>query len=216
MKIKIFSLAVLLAGWHQAIASPEPLAAANDAFAFNLLKQIAKTEPAQNIFISPYSAAAALQMVANGAAGQTKTEMQRVLGTTNLSADEINAANKAISQSLNDGNTNVILTTANALWIQKGFPVRPDFLAMNQKFFGATVDSLDFKDPQAVNVINDWASEKTHGKITRIADGLDPISRACFWQTRFISKANGRTRLRSKIPKTSRSICTTAARKRFR
>ena len=175
MKTKIFSLSILLVGWHQAIASPEPLAAANDAFAFNLLKQIARTEPAQNIFISPYSAAAALQMVANGAAGQTKTEMQRVLGTTNLSADEINAANKMISQSLNTGNTNVMLTTANAIWIQKGFAVKPDFIAMNQKFFGATVDSLDFKDPQAVNVINDWASEKTHGKITRIADGLDPI-----------------------------------------
>ena len=179
MKMKFYRLALLILGgaiFQNTIwADENKLAAANDAFAFNLLQQIVKTEPAQNIFLSPYSAAAALQMVANGAAGQTKTEMQRVLGTTNLSADEINAANKMISQSLNTGNTNVMLTTANAIWIQKGFAVKPDFIAMNQKFFGATVDSLDFKDPQAVNVINDWASEKTHGKITRIADGRDPI-----------------------------------------
>jgi serpin B len=179
MKTKFYQLTLLILGgviFQTTIwADENKLAAANDAFAFNLLQQIAKTEPAQNIFLSPYSAAAALQMVANGAAGQTKTEMQRVLGTTDLSADEINAANKAILQSLNGGNTNVVLTTANAIWIQKGFAVKADFIAMNQKFFGATVDALDFKDPQAVNVINDWASEKTRGKITRIADGLDPI-----------------------------------------
>lgn len=179
MKTKFYRLALLVLGgaiFQNTIwADENKPAAANDAFAFNLLQQIVKTEPAQNIFLSPYSAAAALQMVANGAAGQTKTEMQRVLGTTDLSAEEIGAANKMISQSLNTGNTNVILTTANAIWIQKGFSVKPDFIAMNQRFFGATVDSLDFKDPQVVNVINDWASEKTHGKITRIADGLDPI-----------------------------------------
>ena len=161
---------------NQVFASENKLAVANDAFAFNLLKQISKSEPAQNIFISPYSAAAALQMAANGAAGQTKLEMQQVLGTTNLSAEEIGAVNKAILQSLNTGNTNVILTTANAIWVQTNFTVKPDFLAMNREFFGATVDSLDFKDPQCVNVINNWASEKTHGKITHIADDIiDPL-----------------------------------------
>jgi serpin B len=179
MKTKFYRLALLILGGaifqNTILADENKLAAANDAFAFNLLRQIVKTESAQNIFLSPYSAAAALQMVANGAAGQTKTEMQRVLGTTDLSADEINAANKTISQSLNTGNTNVILTTANAIWVRKGYPIKPDFLAMNQEFFGATVDALDFSDPQCVKIINDWASERTHGRITQIADGIiDP------------------------------------------
>ena len=35
---------------------------------------------------------------------------------------------------------------------------------------------LNFADPHSVDIINAWANEKTHGKISRIADGMiDPI-----------------------------------------
>ena len=181
MKPKISSIAVLvlLAGLHQAAASltdAQTLATANNDFAFKLLKQLAKDQPVTNIFISPYSASTVLQMVGNGAAGRTKAEMQQILGTTGFSSAGVNAANKDIAQSLNSGNTNVILTTANAIWYRQGTPVKPEFISCNQQFFGATVDGLNFQDPHAVDVINAWANEKTHGKISRIADGMiDPI-----------------------------------------
>jgi serine protease inhibitor len=42
------------------------LAAANMAFSFNLLKQLVKEQPKANVFISPYSASTALQMVGTG------------------------------------------------------------------------------------------------------------------------------------------------------
>ena len=67
------------------LGDEQKLAAANNIFAFKLLTQIAHKQPASNIFISPYSASTILQMVANGANGQTKTEMQKVLETSNLS-----------------------------------------------------------------------------------------------------------------------------------
>ena len=143
-KISLIAVLVLLAGLHQVAASladQQALAAANNGFAFKLLKQLAKEQPVANIFISPYSASTVLQMVGSGAAGQTKTEMQQVLGTTGLSSAVVNAANKDIAQSLNGGNTNVILTTANAIWYRQGAPVKPEFIACNQKFFGATVDA---------------------------------------------------------------------------
>jgi hypothetical protein len=50
----------------------DKLATANNGFAFDLLKQIAKEQPGTNIFISPFSVSTALQMVGNGAAGETK------------------------------------------------------------------------------------------------------------------------------------------------
>ena len=184
MKTKpLFPVFLMFLALHQAVASPadeQKLSAANNVFAFKLLKQIADDEPATNIFISPYSAAAVLQMVANGAAGQTKTEMQKVLDTsteaTGLSESSLNQANKEITESLNGGNTNVILEIANAIWCRQGAPIKPDFLACNGEFFGATVAPLDFADPHSVDIINHWASEKTHGRITRIADGmLDPV-----------------------------------------
>jgi serine protease inhibitor len=177
-KISLIAVLVLLAGLHEVAASladQQKLAAANNGFAFKLLRQLAKDQPSTNIFISPYSAATVLQMVGSGAAGQTKAEMQQVLETTGLSSDTVSAANKKIAQSLNSGNTNVILTTANAIWYRQGAPVKPEFIARNQQFFGATVDALNFADPHSVDIINAWANEKTHGKISRIADGMiDP------------------------------------------
>jgi serine protease inhibitor len=179
---RLLILAMLLAWFagmsHSSASSGDEreLAAANNVFAFNLLKQLAKDQPAENIFISPYSASTVLQMVANGAAGQTKTEMRHVLGTQNLSANSVNGANKDIASSLNHLDTNVVLTTANAIWYKSGEGVKPDFLALDAQFFGSAIEPLDFADPHCVDVINAWANEKTHGKIPRIADGMiDPM-----------------------------------------
>ena len=175
-----FVLALIVV--HRSCAAPaddEKLAAANNVFAFKLLKRIAKDEEKKNIFISPYSASTALQMVVNGAAGTTRSEMQDVLGTgrqTGLSTASANEANRDIAQSLNNRNTNVILEIANSIWYRQGAEAKPEFLACNQQYFGATVTPLNFADPHSVDIINNWAGEKTHGRITHIADGLiDPV-----------------------------------------
>jgi serpin B len=174
MKSKILLVAafVLLAGLYRAAAATadQQLADADNTFAFKLLKQLAISQPATNIFISPYSAATVLQMVCDGAAGQTKNEMQQVLGTTGFPADAVGAANKKISESLNNGNTNVILTMANGIWYRQGAPVKPEFIARNQRFFDCTLGVINVNDPNAKDVLNAWASGKTHGRITQIAD----------------------------------------------
>jgi serine protease inhibitor len=164
-----------LLGFGLQAASPadhQQLASANIGFAFKLLKQLAKDQPGANIFISPYSASTVLQMACNGAGGQTKTEMQQVLGTAGLTAEAVNAAAKDCDRAINSQGTNVALTAANAIWYRKGTPVKLAFISCNQQFFGATVDALDFGDPRSTGIINAWASEKTHGRINDIADGL--------------------------------------------
>jgi serpin B len=161
-----------LAAFATPVAEDQLLASANTGFAFKLLKQLAKDQPGNNIFISPFGVSTVLQMAGNGAGGQTKTEMQQVLGTTSLMQAIVNTGSRDINQSLNHSNTNNILTIANAIWYQKGIPAKPGFISCNQQFFGATIDALDFTNAHSVDVINSWASEKTHGKITHIADGM--------------------------------------------
>ena len=163
----IVSLLCLLGvGLHAASPTDQQkLASANIGFAFKLLKQLAKDQPGTNIFISPHSASTVLQMACNGAGGRTKTEMQQVLGTTGMTAEALNAANKDCDQSLNGLGARVVLTAANAIWCRKGTPVKPAFISCNQQFFGATVDALDFDDPRSAGIMNAWASEKTHGRI---------------------------------------------------
>src|ERR1035441_10365635 len=112
-----FGVLLCFAGLTALAASPgdqEKLASANTGFAFDLLKQIAREQTNHNIFISPLSVSTVLQMVGNGAAGETRTEMQQALQTAGLTPHALNAANKDLSQSLNS-QTNVILNLANAI-----------------------------------------------------------------------------------------------------
>lgn len=154
------------------------LAAANNSFAFNLLKQLVAEQPGSNIFISPYSASTVLQMVSTGAEGSTRRQMQRVLGTSGMNPAALNEANKEVGSIINNGNTNFILNTANAVWYRTGTPIKSAFIAVNQQFFGAEVEALDFNNPTSVDTINAWASEATHGKIDQIvAWPMDPKTR---------------------------------------
>jgi serpin B len=182
MKTKLCLLlaVVVMAGiqnLHAAESDLSALAVANNTFAFNLLKQLATEQPGASIFVSPYSAATALQMAANGAGGTTKAEMQQVMQTSGLSTAALNAAGKAAAGLLDSQDTNLILTTANAFWYRQNAQIKPGFLAANQNFFAATVKPLDFGNaPAAEAEINQWASDQTHGRITGIADGMvDPV-----------------------------------------
>ena len=170
---------ILAASSHLAFATDAELtkvAAANNEFAFNLLRRLAAERPAMNLFISPYSAATALQMTANGANGVTKQEMQQVLHTAGLSDETINAGNKSCAELLKSADTNLILSTANALWYRQGVPIKESFVALNQKYFSAIIQPLDFRNVSASEAeINRWASDQTHGRIRDIAKGLiDP------------------------------------------
>jgi serine protease inhibitor len=166
-----FLLLVLALMLQKAGAAPgdqQKLAAANCDFSFRLLKELARQQPAKNIFISPYSAESCLQMVCNGAGGQTKAEIMKVLGVAGIPQSAINAGASGIQMSLNSTDTNVILTPANAIWSRKDAPVNPAFLSCNQQFFHATIGNLDFSDPHSVETMNAWVANATRGRINQI------------------------------------------------
>jgi len=175
-----FGVLLCFAGLTVLAASPadqEKLASANTGFAFDLLKQITKEQANRNIFISPFSVSTALQMAGNGAAGETKAEMQRVLKTTGLPAGTLNAACKDLNQSLNS-QTNVVLNLANAIWYKKEFHLKPEFVSMNKQFFQAELGGVDFSKPESAQTINHWADTSTHGKIKEVVQWpFDPALR---------------------------------------
>jgi serpin B len=58
-----------------------PVEASQTSFAVSFLKNVnADTPKSENVVVSPYSAAVALSMLAEGAEGQTMTEIDNVLG----------------------------------------------------------------------------------------------------------------------------------------
>jgi serine protease inhibitor len=189
-------------GWPALAASPadgDRLAAADTGFAFGLVKELAREQPAKNVFISPYSISTVLQMVCNGAAGSTKQEMASVLGTSGLEAQALNQACKELDQSIRSAQSNVVLSIANAIWYRVGVELRPTFVSVNQDFFGAKMDALDFTDPRSSGIINTWADENTHGRIKQIISGSIPgdaqviLANAIYfkgsWERKFDPKA---------------------------
>jgi len=148
-------------------AEPAMLAAANTGFAFNLLKQIAREQPDQNVFISPFSVSTVLQMVGNGAAGETKVEMQKVLKTAGLPAGSLNEAFRNLNQSLTSL-PDVTLNLANGIWYQRGIRLKPAFVAENKKYFLAELAGVDFNHPKSADIINNWADKTTRGKIQNV------------------------------------------------
>ncbi|MEG4276689.1 serpin family protein [Microcoleus sp. MON1_C1] len=148
------------------------LVAANTKFGFNLFNTLSKQQPNTNIFISPTSVALALSMTYNGVSGETKQEMTKVLELTGMTPQEINAANQGLQNSLQKVDPNVQVLIANSLWAQQGFSLKPEFLQTNQQYYQADLTELEFMNPQAPSIINNWVSQKTQGKIDQIVNQI--------------------------------------------
>lgn len=150
------------------------LARAGNGFAFSLLGHVAQGQKTQNIFVSPYSVSIALQMLCNGAAGKTRAEILRALNSTDLPDNQINGYYKELNNSLTS-QSNVVLDLANSIWYNKGFEVKPGFVATNEAFFGATLASVNFETPESADTMNQWAENSTRGKITGIVSFPFPV-----------------------------------------
>jgi len=122
-----------------------------DAFSIALMQQ--SVQENKNVFLSPASAAMALNMLTPGAQGATRSELETIVPSVELDTTEW-------------------LQIASALWINEGLNVKPAFLQANAT---AEVYNGKITAPR----VNQWASDKTHGKITQVLqEPLPPIEMA--------------------------------------
>ena len=140
----------------------KPVEASQTGFAISFLKNVnAVTPKDENVVVSPYSAAVALSMLAEGAQGQTRVEFDNALGGVLYKAEDLGS------------NDTVVVKSANSVWIDDNFSPRNRYVKLLQKDFDAFLDVLNFADPATVKAINNWCSENTNGKITEILNRLD-------------------------------------------
>ena len=120
----------------------------------------------ENCILSPYSVLTAMAMVANGADGETLSQLEAAFG---LSVGELNAFLYACGKNAGDE-----LVSANSIWMRdvEQFAVREEFLQTNTDYFGAEIYKAAF-DTQTVADINDWVSDHTAGRIKQILERLD-------------------------------------------
>jgi len=166
---------VFLGSVQLSAGTPDPSAStAGSEFAFRLARELAQGQPSANIFISPYSISAALQMVRNGAAGETRKEMDQTLALAPVPGDVLAKAYHETDRSIRSDADSALLNIANSIWYAPNVELKPEFLALNKEFYHAKLNALDFTDPRASGMINKWVDQETRGRIKKLFDG--PLS----------------------------------------
>ena len=172
-------------GAGDAQAVPDVVAALG-AFTDDVWGRLAATG---NLALSPYSIAVALGMTANGAAGDTRSQMLDVLHIRSLAT--YNGGIAALTQALDglggpvtlaDGKPGQIdLVSVDQLFGDAAATFGPAFLTVLAKEYGAGLRTVDFQHDAdgSRTLINDWTSGQTHDRIPAILPlgSVDPSTR---------------------------------------
>ena len=154
--------------------------AADDAFAqsqmrlaVELFQSSVLESKDENAMISPLSIQLALAMTANGADGNTKAEMEALLGGE-ISLEDLNEYLYSYVNNLPSAEK-YKLQIANSIWFRDDegrLQVEKDFLQKNADYYGAQAYKAAFDD-QTLKDINNWVKDHTDGMIDSILDQID-------------------------------------------
>lgn len=156
---------------HLTEKAPAAIQSNND-FGIDLFREVAQKEGG-NLMLSPLSAHVALTMLLNGSKGETYSQIHDMLGyPADMTLTEINGAYESLVSQLLTADPQVKLHIANALFYRAGFAVKEEFIRAMKDAFDADVKDLDFTHPGAVQIINNWAAEKTNNRIQKVIDQI--------------------------------------------
>lgn len=162
---------------YRAVMKQQPIQPVNEdfvsgvnSFGFKSAGILYNTD--ENLAVSPVSLELALAMTRTGAAGNTAIEIASALGLSGISDEDITSACRSLMWRSNTGG----MEAANSVWIDNEFPFSKDFISGCTEDFMADVMPLQI--PGAMDAINAWANDKTHGKIDKIIqEELDPLTK---------------------------------------
>ena len=129
----------------------------NCSFQVSFFNEINKSKKGENLIISPLSIFQILSLTTNGAKGKTQLEMIEALQNTDI--ETLNSINYEILEAFKEFKT---IEIANA--VMSKFTPLQEFLNVSEKY------CAPFEQLISVDQVNNWCSEKTHGKIEKILD----------------------------------------------
>ena len=132
----------------------------NCSFQISIFNEMNKSKKGQNLIISPLSIFQILSLTTNGADSETQLEMIEALQNEDL--DQLNSINYEILEVLNKCET---VDIANAVMAR--FTPLENFLEISENY------CAPFEKLLSAQQVNNWCSEKTHGKIKKILDKLE-------------------------------------------
>lgn len=157
-------------------ASLDELTQSTACFSWKMLQSLSNDPEYQddNLVLSPLSIQIALYMTLNGAEGSTESGIQEALCIEHIEPNGHNEAYEKLYDVLTD-NVDSRLNIENAVFYDD-IKLRPSetFKSSLENYYSAEFQSLDFDETSTVDVINDWADEKTEGRIKKILEEISP------------------------------------------
>ena len=157
ISILLLSSCIIFYFFNQKDNNQSPTPVNETDYNLKLIKTVNNNNDKSNYLISPYSIEVALNMLREGANGNTLTEISNVIG----------------NRTINDVIIKDHIGVANALFIKNEYKqyVLNNFMNTMTNKYNSEVLYDEFKTP---NVINEWVNNKTNGMIDKILDRIDP------------------------------------------
>lgn len=162
------------AEYVRAGALDETLMDASNIFAYQFGDKLAAR--GENYFFSPYSISSALAVLDNAAEGETREQIERMLGIT----DREHYNQQMSFYMEKPQNEQASVQSANSIWIDRNCTLSDtaytDYLPLVDFYYGAEVWEADFAlDPVGTkDAINQWVEEHTGGMIPHFKEEVDP------------------------------------------
>ncbi|MBR4898976.1 MAG: serpin family protein [Prevotella sp.] len=166
----------------------------NNSFTLSFLKTMNEAVNSGKGFVcSPLSITYVLAMVNDAASGETEQELEQTLGFHKGGIQAVNGYCKNLIDNLPKVDENVQLTIANAIFLNKIYTLRDQFLKDMKTYYDAKAEALDFSSPATLGYINGWCNEKTQGMIPTILNEVDPdavsyLLNAIYFKANWMSK----------------------------
>jgi serine protease inhibitor len=112
----------------------------NNQFALDIFSQISGGQQ-ENVFISPWSIYSSLAMAGEGARGKTAIEMQQVMHFPQNDSMRRQSFASAYNR-FNAKDAAYALSTANALWVEKDYPILTNFTSHIERYYHATAKNM--------------------------------------------------------------------------
>lgn len=141
-------------------------------FSLSLFRE-SVTKEADNDLISPLSAVLCLSMIANGAAGETKAQMENALG---MNTEKLNKCLYSYLSGLYTSDSCKV-NLANSIWFRDTYQeqISKDFLQTNADWYNAQIYSAPFNS-STVKDVNNWVKHYSDGMIDSILNNISPLT----------------------------------------
>ena len=157
----------------------EGIISATNDFSFRLFQSLAANNNEKDFIFSPLGAVYSLEIISNGAGGHTQNLLQRQLGTSQYSFDDINALRRKMmlyhAKVVEDdflATKTAFMKSSNLLLFREGKTIKQDYVqTIGHDYFA---DCLSYQnEDDAKSIVDTWNKETNHGAIKEFSMGYD-------------------------------------------